>query len=203
MPDTRTDKKDPQVERFFRRLGILAEYLLVILFIVFEELIWDKIAEPIYEYIHSLEIPGRVEKFITVHANRYLIVLVFISLFAMAEGVGVIAGVMMLKGYILPGIAIYTLKIPMAAFTFWLFRISREKLLSFGWFAKMYDYTTALMQRMKDLDIYKSTMESIKKSKEQILLFMGRIKEEWMDADGESFKRLKKIYRFFKRELRR
>ena len=46
-------------------------------------------------------------------------------------------------------------------------------------------------------------MESIKKSKEQILLFMGRIKEEWMDADGESFKRLKKIYRFFKRELRR
>jgi hypothetical protein len=188
------------VERFFRRLGIFTEYLLVILFIVFEELIWERIAEPIYDYIHSLEILGRVEKFITVHVNRYLIVLVFISLFALVEGAGVIAGVMMVRGYILPGMAIYTLKIPMAAFTFWLFRISREKLLSFGWFAKMYDYTTAFMEMVKGLDVYKSTMESIKKGKENILFFIGRIKEEWMDGNGESFERLRRIYRFFKRK---
>jgi len=43
-------------------------------------------------------------------------------------------------GKVIAGTTLYAGKIPVAAVTFWLFRVSKEKLMTFVWFKQAYDY---------------------------------------------------------------
>ena len=50
----------------------LSQLILVLIYIIFEELIWEGIARPIYVFIHSLKILHKIEE--TLHAvNAYVI----------------------------------------------------------------------------------------------------------------------------------
>ncbi len=64
------------------------------------------------------------------------------------------AGKLFLEGKVLHGALIYAGKIPIAAFTFWLFRVSKSQLLEFAWFEKSYLWTMALIEKLKSSEVY-------------------------------------------------
>jgi hypothetical protein len=69
------------------------------------------------------------------------------------------------QGQILIGTIIYVGKIPIAAFTFWLFQIAKDKLLTFAWFKFCYEWLIAQLHKIKTSAIYlniKAKISSVK-----------------------------------------
>ena len=148
----------------------LFQLILVMIYIIFEELIWEGIAKPIYEFVHSLKILQKVE--VKLHSvNASVILVIFVLLLGVVEALGIYAGILFVSGQVLLGMSLYLSKIPIAAFTFWIFRITEDKLMQFGWFKWIYDWIMKGIDWLKSCEIHIQTMErlatvkaSIKKS---------------------------------------
>lgn len=140
-------------QRLLRKLGHLLLTFLVFVYIVFEELVWETIAKPIYTYLHSLKILQKAEHFIA-NMNRYLLLGLFLILFVQVELLGVAAVALLAKGQVFGSIFLYASKIPIGAITFWLFRISKEKLMRFDWFKWLYEMLMQLIDKIKASETY-------------------------------------------------
>jgi len=180
------------------KLISLLQLILVLIFIVFEELIWEGVAYPIYKYVHSLQILQKVEEKLH-EVNRYVILVIFIVMLAGVEAFGLYAGYLFMSGNVLLGLSIYLGKIPIAAFTFWMFRVTEDKLMKFGWFKWLYDRVMQFIDWMKSLDVYKSTMRRIKLWKEKIRAF--RIK--YFSKESRFVTKMKGLYAVIKESLRK
>jgi len=185
------------LQKIAQRLLLVLQFVLVFLFILFEEIIWEGIAKPIYNKIESLHITQKLEENIQ-HTNRYLLLLIFTVILLIVEGAGIFAGILFVNGYILFGLLLYIAKIPIAAFTFWLFKVSKEKLLSFGWFAWLYRKTMNGLERLKNLDIYKSTIAIMLNIKEKIKKRWRAFKDRFFDKDSSFTEELKSFYNYMK-----
>jgi hypothetical protein len=190
------------MNRLFRKFIALIQYVLVLLFILFEELIWEGVAEPIYGYIRSLRILRRLERVIA-EVNRYLLLGIFVALFVAVELAGIAAGVLMVRGMGLYGLGLYALKIPIAAFTFWLFRVSREKLLSFGWFRWSYEKILAFTAWLKALPIYRDTMEKLHRLRESLKKLAASLKRYFGEKRSDWSKRFKRLYLRIRNSMRK
>lgn len=137
----------------YRKLLNAVLTVLIFIYLILDELIWERIAEPIYEFIHGLKILQRAEVAIA-GLNRYTLLVLFLFLFAAVEGLGVVAIGLIAQGLIVPGTLIYAGKIPVAAFTFWLFKIAKYKLLTFVWFNFCYERLLRLLHAIKHSPIY-------------------------------------------------
>jgi len=179
------------------KLITLLQLILVIVYIIFEELIWEGIAKPIYETIHSLKILQKVEAKLE-HVNPSVILVIFVVLLAMVETFGIYAGMLFMSGQILLGLGLYLSKIPIAAFTFWLFRVSEDKLMQFGWFKWLYDKMMAGIAWLKSRDIYKETMERIKVLK----VIVKKWKQKYFTKESPFVLRVKKLYKSVKASLK-
>lgn len=180
------------------KLISLLQLILILIFIVFEELIWEGIAYPVYQYIHSLQILQRVEE--GLHAvNRYVILVIFVLMLVTVETFGLYAGYLFVSGNVLLGLAIYLGKIPVAAFTFWMFRVTEDKLMKFGWFKWLYDRVMQFIDWLKSLEVYRSTLDRIKLWKAKIRAF--RIK--YFSKEGRFVSRMKRLYTTIKASLRK
>ena len=140
-------------KKFYRKTLNAVLTLLVLIYLILEELIWERIAEPIYEFIHGLKILQQVEITI-VGLNRYALLVLFLFLFAVVEGLGIIAIGLFAQGLIIPATLLYAGKIPIAAFTFWVFKIAQDKLLTFVWFKFCYELLLSLLHTIKTSAIY-------------------------------------------------
>jgi hypothetical protein len=187
------------MKKLLRKLLLPVEYLLVLLYILFEEIVWEGIAEPIYETVRSLRILQRLESRI-LRLHRGVILLLFLGLFIAVEGAGLAAGALVVSGYPLYGMALYALKIPVAALTFWLFRISRERLMSFGWFAAGYERIMGWIAWLKATEIYRRSMERLGRLKGLIERFAGALRERF-SGEGRLSRRLGRLYRFFRAKI--
>jgi len=185
------------LQKIIQRLLLVLQFALVIIYILFEEIIWEGIAKPIYNHIESLHILKKLEKQIS-EGNRYLILVTFVVLLLGVEGAGVLAGVFFVKGHFLFGLLLYITKIPIAAFTFWIFKSAKRKLLSFEWFQWLYNKTMNGLAWLKDLDIYKSTMAIISKIKVKLKALIGEIKERYFSKESRFTTELKSFYRYIK-----
>jgi hypothetical protein len=139
--------------------------LLVTIYIVLEELVWDKIAEPIYAFIHSLRILQKVETLIY-RFDRHALLVLFLALFALVEVQGIVALKLMATGQVIAGTALYAGKFPIAAFTFWLFNISKEKLMTFVWFRRLYELLILAIHKIKSSAIHQHIVARLKSVKE-------------------------------------
>jgi hypothetical protein len=159
-------KRQNKAQRFvFRTL----ETILVIGYILFEELIWDVFAKPVFQYFKSLVALDALKKTFQV-MNRYMVLMVFITILAITEIMGFASGFFIVNGHLFLGITIYTLKIPIAAFTFWLFDLTREKLMTFHWLKTAYDYIMNLVYVFTHSDIHSYI-------KERMIRLRSRIKQ--------------------------
>ncbi len=129
------------------------ESILVIGYILFEELIWNIFAKPIYQYFKNLIALDSLKK-IFIGMNRHLLLSIFIFIFAITEILGFLAGFCFINGYILTGVIVYTSKIPIAAFTFWLFDLTKEKLMTFNWLKNSYQYLMGIIDKFTHTSIY-------------------------------------------------
>ncbi len=180
----------------------LLQLILVLIYIIFEELIWEGIARPIYVFIHSLKILHKVEE--TLHAvNAYVILVIFVVLLALVEALGIYAGILFISGQALLGMSLYISKIPIAAFTFWMFRITEDKLMQFGWFKWIYDWIMQGIDWLKSLEIYQSTMQRIKVTKANVKQTMKRVKEKYFAKESPFVMKIKHLYKTIKDSLRK
>lgn len=179
----------------YKRVINLFLILLVFIYLIFEELIWENFAKPIINLISSLHI---FTKFIPkIQAlNSYFILIFFLTIFVIVELIGVYAGVLFVSGHIFSAIFIYILKIPVAAFIFWFFSIVKPKLLEFKWFEFIYNHLISIIYRIKHSSIYimiKDKSFNIKKS----------LKENFFSAKRGLKYKIVHIYKLLKLKIKR
>lgn len=126
---------------------------LILVYLILEELIWERIAEPVYRFLHGLKILQRLEA--SIHGlNRYMILIIFLLLFILVEALGIVAFGLFASGIPVIGATVYAAKIPITALTFWLFKVAKDKLLTFGWFKWCYDGLQTVILAIKNSHIY-------------------------------------------------
>lgn len=180
----------------------LFQLLLVIIYILFEELIWEGIAKPVYQAIHGLKMLQKIETKLE-KANAHVILGIFVVLLVIVEAAGIYAGMLFVSGQVLIGLVLYISKIPIAAFTFWLFRITEDKLMQFGWFKWLYDKLISGIDWLKSREMYISTMKRLKMLKERIKVFMARLKEKYFSKESPFIDRIKHLYKTVKGSLKK
>ena len=185
------------LQKIVQRLLLVIQFILVFLFILFEEIIWEGIAQPIYKKIESLEILQKFEKHIT-YTNRYLTLVIFVVLLLGVEGAGVLAGLFFVQGKALLGLLLYVAKIPIAAFTFWLFKVSKIKLLSFDWFNWSYMKLMLGVAWLKSLYIYKKMVTYMFDLKLNIKERWILIKAKHFSKNSRFIEELKSVYGYIK-----
>jgi len=181
---------------------MLLQLVLVVVFIVFEEIIWEGFAKPLYIFIHELHILQVLQAKLQ-SVNRYVVLILFVVLLAGVEIAGVTAGVMAVKGMLFSAILLYTLKLPIAAFTFWLFRVTEKKLLSFGWFKWSYGKVVGLFDWIKSRDIYHDTIIMAKELKGAVKEFVRTFRVRYFSGENRLSRRFARLYHYVKRLLKR
>ncbi|RUM72948.1 MAG: hypothetical protein DSZ10_04185 [Sulfurovum sp.] len=186
--------------RMKNRLFSLLQLLVVLIFILFEELIWEGIAKPIYQRIHALRILQTVEQKLK-GVNATVILVLFVLLLLTVELFGIYAGILFVSGHFLLGLMLYLSKIPIAAFTFWMFRVTEEKLMQFGWFKWLYGHLMKIIDWLKALPVYQKTMKQIKYLKAEAKEWIRRFKRKYFKGSNPFIERLKRHYRRLKAYL--
>jgi hypothetical protein len=176
----------------------LLQLLLVITYIIFEELIWEGIAKPIYEAIHALKILQRLESKLE-RVNPSMILIIFLLLFVIVEAIGIYAGMLFVSGQVVLGLVLYISKIPIAAFTFWLFRITEDKLMQFGWFKWMYDWIMRAIDWIKSSEIHQKTIAYLLQVKTSLKV----LKEKYFANKSPFIEKMKHLYKTLKASLRK
>lgn len=185
-----------------KRLITLLQLIAVMAYIIFEELIWEGIARPIFTYVHGLRILQRIE--VKVHdANPSLILSIFVVLLSIVEVFGLYAGVLFVSGKVALGAVLYTAKIPVAAFTFWLFRVTEDKLMQFGWFKWTYERIMDAIDWLKSAEIYIQTMNRLKVVKTTLQEWFRVFKAKYFAKESLFVVKIKQLYQSIKEILRR
>ncbi len=162
----------------------------VLSYIIFEELIWERIAEPFIGYLNNLKILKKIEYWIKKIDSRVMLI-IFLILFIKVELLGIYAGMLLVQGKIIAGSLLYLTKIPIAAFTFWLFGVSKSKLLKFRWFSISYNYIMTIIDRIKHSITYINIKDRIQKIR-------GFIKENIFSKKGVLLKKIRYLYKKLK-----
>jgi len=182
------------------RVISIFQLILVIIYILFEELIWEGIAKPVYEALHALKILQKVElKLQKVSAT--VVIFFFMILLGLVETLGIYAGVLFVSGQVLLGLLLYISKIPIAAFTFWMFRVTEDKLMQFGWFKWLYELMMNGIEWLKSREIYQKTMARLAQVKEDLKKYIKAIKERYFSKETPFVRRVKKLYKRVKESL--
>lgn len=180
----------------------LFQLFLVFTYIIFEEVIWEGIAKPIFTYVHGLKIVQKVEVVLQ-RSNRYVILSLFLLMFVLVEAAGIYAGILIVSGQVVLALALYISKIPITAFTFWLFRVTEDKLMQFGWFKWLYEKIMAMIDWIKGCEVYIKTLEKAKSLKASIKTWFSALKAKYFAKESPFVTRIKKLYRRIKAALRR
>jgi len=181
------------LQKIGQRVLLAIEFILVFLFILFEEIIWEGLAQPIYYKIQSLEILQKLQIYID-RTNRYIVLTIFVVLLLSVEGAGVVAGIFFVQGKIIFGSLLYAGKIPIAGFTFWLFRVSKSKLLSFSWFSFAYHKLMSGIDWLKSTDIYLSSLKTLLNLKDKL----KKIKKRYFSKESNFIRDIKTFYSYIK-----
>ena len=180
----------------------LFQLLLVLVYIIFEELIWEGIAKPVYKFVHSLKILQKVET--KLHsANATVILIIFIFLLGIVEAFGIYAGILFVSGNVLLGLVLYISKVPVAAFTFWMFRVTEDKLMTFGWFKWLYEKIMLAIDWLKSCNVYVRTMERLKFVKKRIKNYVKIFKEKYFSKKSSFVTKVKNFYTTIKASLKK
>jgi len=184
------------------KLTSLLQLILVIIYILFEELIWEGIAKPIYEAIHSLKILQKIEHKLQ-QVNASAILVIFVVLLSIVEAFGIYAGMLFVSGQVALGLALYISKIPIAAFTFWLFRVTEDKLMTFAWFKWLYTKLLAIIDWLKTREVYVKTMERLGTVKVTLKQMVQTFKEKYFSQKSAFMTKVKNIYKTIKLSLKK
>ena len=184
------------------KLILLFQLILVIIYIIFEELIWEGIAKPVYETIHGLKMLQKIEAKLE-YANPSFILVLFVILLTIVEAFGIYAGILFVSGQVVLGLTLYISKIPIAAFTFWLFRVTEDKLMQFGWFKWIYDQIMKAIDWLKACEMYIKMMARLKQIKKSMKEGIKNFKEKYFAGESPFIAKIKRLYNTVKASLKK
>lgn len=149
--------------------------VLVIGYIIFEEIIWNNVAKPIYQYLKKLAILDALRQTF-LEMNRYLLVSVFISILILAEYLGILSVITIAQEQLVLGVFIYALKIPIATFTFWLFELTKPQLMTFGWLKIAYEALVKGINLLVNSKAYQAIKATVQRAKQAVRELKTRLK---------------------------
>ena len=164
--------------------------ILVFTYIIFEELIWDRLAKPIFSYISNLELFKDLEPKILA-LNSYLILFIFLIPFIIVELLGIYAGILFVSGNIVLGIVLYISKIPIAVVIFWFFNVAKDRLLQFKWLNFIYKNLILVIEKIKNSEIYLMIQDKTSMIKDEI-------KKRFFISETDFKQKVIDIYKFLK-----
>lgn len=182
------------------KLILIFQLILVLIYIIFEELIWEGIAKPVYEFVHSLKMLQKVEAKLQ-HVNPSVVLVIFVVLLIIVEAFGIYAGMLFVSGQVVLGLTLYISKIPIAAFTFWLFRVTEDKLMQFTWFKWVYAWIMRAIAWLKSCEMYIKTMERLKQFKKSVKAYMKLFKAKYFATQSPFIEKIKHLYSAVKASL--
>jgi len=163
-------------------------------------LIWEGIAKPIYVAIHSLKVLQKLEAWLQ-NVNASVVLFIFMVLLIVVEVAGIYAGMLFVSGNVVLGLTLYISKIPIAAFTFWLFRVTEDKLMQFGWFKWLYEKIMQAIDWLKSREMYKKTMERLKRLKLSMSEWKNAFKAKYFSKKSPFVEKIKHLYATLKDTL--
>lgn len=176
-----------------RKILNLFLIVLVFIYIVFEEVIWEKTAKPLIELFNKLNLLLNLEEKIK-NLNSYVVLIFFLLIFVFVEVLGIYAGILFLQAKIITAIFIYLLKIPVAVFILWFFDITKDKLLKFRWFNFLYTHLILAIEKLKNSKTYILI-------KEKTLYIKEFLKEKLTFSKGELRAKIATVYRKIKEKF--
>ena len=174
-------------------LEIILKIIMVIGFIIFEELIWKFIAIPVGTWFASLKAFQKLQVKIEAY-SAYQTLAIFLVLFGVVEIAGIYAGILLVSGSVITATLLYASKMPLAALTFWIFGFTKDKLLTIDWFASLYGLVIQAFDWVKSTSMYRKVKYSVYRAKR----YLKNLKSSGFKED------IARIYRglqtIFKRE---
>ncbi len=155
------------LEKIAKVIEVTVKVILVLGFIIFEQVIWEQIIYPVKTWLVSLEIMQKIQAWIETKGTKTTMLIFLIPLF-IAEALSIYSGALIATGTIMFGVILYAIKIPVASVTFWIFGFTKEKLLSVKWFKYSYNKTMIGVDWIKSKRVYREVMYSIYKIKKYI-----------------------------------
>ena len=135
-------------------------YILLFTYYLFEEIVWNNFARPIYRYIKYLRVFEAIDNFLS-RQNRYVVLLFFILPFVVGELFGILSPIVLVAGFPILAIALYALKLLIASLAFWVFNNHKATLLSFSIINYLYKKIMALIDIIKNSYIYQNMLEKL------------------------------------------
>jgi len=152
------------INNFLQKLFFYIQTILILFFLIFEELTWERFAKPIFRYIKYLKPFEKLEKILN-NTNKYIVLILFIVSLLIGECLSLLSPIVLLEGYTLLAIVIYIIKLLITAFAFWIFTTQKNVLLSFDWLAYMYKNIILIVDWIKTTEVYKSVIYTAKRVK--------------------------------------
>jgi len=153
--------------------------ILIIIYILLEEIVWDNFAKPIYRYLKHLNLFKKLESLLN-KQNRYIILILFLLPFILGELLGLFSAFFALKGMVIVAALVYIFKLLIASFSFWLFNVQKEKLLSFKVINYSYTKILKFTNWIKNTEIFIAVKEKIIYVKHYLKALAGRIKRRFL-----------------------
>lgn len=142
-----------QIRNFF--LTILA-----VGYIVFEEVIWHYVAEPVYLYIQTVIQYDAILNYVAT-CNRFVILILFLSNFIGSELLGIVSMSFFAQGMFISAIALYVLKFIPVIIAFAILEKSKSKLFTIRWFNYSYHVVINSISYLKHTAVYIHIMSSV------------------------------------------
>lgn len=148
-------------------------YLLVGLFIIFEEYVWNLIFKYIYLKIKELKIMDKFKAYLLKEKSEYKLLLIFLIPFVLMEGMSLYAMSLIGSGLIVIGVIVYIFKILLTIPVVIIFNTVKKKLLSFKIIYVVYSW----ILKMKRSNLYRKVKEFAKNLKANMKIKMEQVKK--------------------------
>jgi hypothetical protein len=166
-----------------RRLWNLLLVFVLLIYILFEELIWENTVVPIIKYISEFHFYRRFLEYVQLRANRNTVLILFIIPFLIGEVVGVFSGILVAQLHFFSAMLLYACKIPLIVVALAILQSGKEKLLTFGWFAVCYLWIIQQLDRLHESRLY-----------QQIHLTITQVRKRFSGRSNQMIRRVGYIY---------
>lgn len=137
-----------------RRIRNSLLIFLILIYILFEELIWEGAVAPVIHFVSDFHLYRSFLEYIELRAGRFTVLILFIVPFVIGEIIGIISGILVAHLYLLSAVVLYMCKIPLIVVALAILQKGKEKLLTFGWFALCYQWSTTQLEKLHQSQLY-------------------------------------------------
>jgi hypothetical protein len=147
---------------------------LVAIFIIFEDLIWHRIGQPIYEAVKSLGIMARFRSWVAEVKHRYALLAIFLAPFIIMEIVGLLSLKAFAVGAIILGITLYIFKVLLTIPVVIIFNTAETELRSFY----VIDWGYCLILKIKQSETFLTIKQYVATIKAEIVQTGRMVKQQ-------------------------